>query len=191
MSCTVVGFQGFRPFRAVYYQKRARSAEFSGVFYNRPVRPCQIASKLGKTRARIAEHKSQRHLGRPFWLSISSLSDLRACPSRRRFLLIIALPIGSPHNLPNSRSWSAHASKSGPSRSPFPLNDIATAAGELFLFGGYLSQFASSDVYVFSTRDFSTTLLQTSGEVPTPRYAHRTAHIGTGKILFNGAGDNR
>jgi Galactose oxidase, central domain len=67
---------------------------------------------------------------------------------------------------------------------------IATAAGELFLFGGYLSQFASSDVYVFSTRDFSTTLLQTSGEVPAPRYAHRTAHIGTGKILFNGAGDN-
>jgi hypothetical protein len=54
---------------------------------------------------------------------------------------------------------------------------IATAAGELFLFGGYLSQFSSSD--------------ETSGEVPAPRYAHRTAHIGTGKILFNGAGDNR
>jgi Galactose oxidase, central domain len=88
-------------------------------------------------------------------------------------------------------TWSAHASKSGPSRSPFPLNDhtvtaIATAAGELFLFGGYSSQFASSDVYVFSTRDFSTTLLQTSGEVPTPRYAHRTAHIGTTLLICGG-----
>ncbi|KAI0277397.1 hypothetical protein BGY98DRAFT_979994, partial [Russula aff. rugulosa BPL654] len=39
-------------------------------------------------------------------------------------------------------TWSAHAPQSGPSPSPFPrdshtLTAIATAAGELFLFGGY------------------------------------------------------
>src|SRR6266699_1995152 len=67
-------------------------------------------------------------------------------------------------------TWSAHAPQSGPSPSPFPrdsytLNATATAAGELFLFGDYVDGRASNDVYVFSTREFSTTLLQTSGEV--------------------------
>ena len=45
---------------------------------------------------------------------------------------------------------------------------------------------ASSDLYVISTRDFSTTLLQTSGEVPTPRWAHRTALIGTTLLICGG-----
>src|SRR5580658_5565019 len=69
-------------------------------------------------------------------------------------------------------TWSAHAPKSGPSPSPFPRNKhsltgIATAAGELFLSGGYefgaRVQSKSGDLYVISTRDFSTTILQTSG----------------------------
>src|SRR5580658_1896567 len=87
-------------------------------------------------------------------------------------------------------TWSAHAPKSGPSPSPFPrsyhsLTAIATAAGELFLFGGYVTR--SSDLYVISTRDFSTTILQTSGEVPTPRWQHRTALIGTTLLICGGS----
>jgi hypothetical protein len=88
-------------------------------------------------------------------------------------------------------TWSAHAPQSGPSPSPFPRNGhsltaIATAAGELFLFGGDARDCASSDLYIFSTRDFSTTLLQTSGEVPTPRWAHGTALIGTTLLICGG-----
>jgi hypothetical protein len=87
--------------------------------------------------------------------------------------------------------WSAHASKSGPSPSPLPRNRhsqtaTATAAGELFLFGGDVRRCASSDLYVISTRDFSTTLLQTNGEVPTPRFGHRTALVGTTLLICGG-----
>ena len=88
-------------------------------------------------------------------------------------------------------TWSAQA-QSGPSPSPFPrdghsLTAIETAAGKLFLFGGYVRDRASSsDLYVISTRDFSTTLLQTSGEVPTARFAHRAALIGTTLLICGG-----
>ena len=88
-------------------------------------------------------------------------------------------------------TWFAHAPQPGSDPSPFPrdrhtLTPTATATGELFLFGGYVHGCASSDLYVFSTRDFSTTLLQTSGEVPTPRYAHGTALIGTTLLICGG-----
>jgi hypothetical protein len=69
------------------------------------------------------------------------------------------------------------------------LTATATAAGELFLFGGFIghvNRCASSDLYVFSTRDFSTTLLQTSGEVPTPRFKHLAALIGTTLLICGG-----
>jgi hypothetical protein len=85
-------------------------------------------------------------------------------------------------------TWSAYAPQSGPSPSPFPrsAHTLATAADELFLFGGWIHGCASSDLYVFLTRDFSTTLLQTSGEVPTPRYAHGAALIGTTLLICGG-----
>src|ERR1700674_3796708 len=88
-------------------------------------------------------------------------------------------------------TWSAHAPQSRSSPSPFPrfghtLTATANAAGELFLFGGYAHGRESSDVYVFSTRDFSTTLLQPSGEVPTPRCVHGAALIGTTLLICGG-----
>jgi hypothetical protein len=88
-------------------------------------------------------------------------------------------------------TWSAHAPQSGSSPSPFPrechaLTATTTTAGELFLFGGYVHDCASSDLYVVSTRDFSITPLQTSGEVPTPRYEHGTALIGTTLLICGG-----
>ena len=88
-------------------------------------------------------------------------------------------------------TWSAHAPQSGSSPLPFPrqshtLTATTTTAGELFLFGGYVHGRASSGLYVLSTRDFSITLLQTSGEVPTPRYSHGAALIGTTLLICGG-----
>jgi hypothetical protein len=91
-------------------------------------------------------------------------------------------------------TWSAHVPQSGSSPSPLPrgrhtLTATATAAGELFLFGGYVDSRASSDLYVFSTRDFSTTLLQTGGEIPSPRGAHGSALIDTTLLIYGGRTD--
>jgi hypothetical protein len=100
----------------------------------------------------------------------------------------------SPQEKQQSQSlypWSAHAPQSGPSPSPFPryyhaLSTIATAAGELFLFGGYTYNRIYDDLYVISTRDFSTTLLQTSGDVPSPRYGHRAMLNSTILLIWGG-----
>jgi hypothetical protein len=91
-------------------------------------------------------------------------------------------------------TWSAHVPQSGRSTSPFPryyhaLSATATAAGELFLFGGYMHTTSSDDLYVISTRDFSTTLLQTSGEVPTPRGALDAALTSTDLLIWGGKKD--
>jgi hypothetical protein len=87
--------------------------------------------------------------------------------------------------------WSAHASPFGQSRSPFPrsshaLTATATADGELFLFGGYSLGSARNDLYVFSTLDFSTTQLQTIGEVPSPRTSHGAARVGNNLLIWGG-----
>jgi len=88
-------------------------------------------------------------------------------------------------------TWSAHAPQIRQSPSPFPryshtLTATATATGELFLFGGDVRGFASNDLYVFSTRDFSSTLLQTSGEVPSPRVAHGAALTSDNVLIWGG-----
>ena len=89
-------------------------------------------------------------------------------------------------------TWTAHAPQSGSSPLPFPrsghtLTATATADGELFLFGGYgRDARATSDLYMFSTQDFSTTLWRTSGDVPAPRSAHGAALIGTTLLICGG-----
>jgi hypothetical protein len=90
-------------------------------------------------------------------------------------------------------TWSAHTPQSGPSPLQFPRSShtlTATADGELFLFGGYVhgheSTLPSRDLYAFSTRDFSATLLQTSGKVPTRRVSHGAALIGTTLLICGG-----
>ncbi len=87
--------------------------------------------------------------------------------------------------------WFAHAPPLGHLPSPFPRSNLApsttaTATGELFLFGGYAQDSSHNDLYVLSTRDFSTTLLQTSGETPSPRWAHGAALTGTLLLVWGG-----
>ena len=89
--------------------------------------------------------------------------------------------------------WSAHTLQFKQSQSPFlrnshALSTAATAAGELFLFGGYVhsSRSGSNDLHVISTHDFSTTLLQTSGDIPSPRYAHGTVFTSTILLVWGG-----
>ena len=87
-------------------------------------------------------------------------------------------------------------SKSGPpptgsSPSPFPryghaLPATATAAGELILFGGLVHESARNDLYMFSTRDLSATLLQTSGEIPSPRVGHASALVSSVLLVWGG-----
>jgi hypothetical protein len=88
-------------------------------------------------------------------------------------------------------TWSAHTPQSGPSKSPFPryyhaFSATATAAGELFLFGGFINTTSNNDLYVISTRDFSTTLLQTSGEVPGPRGGHDAVLTSNNLLIWGG-----
>jgi hypothetical protein len=90
--------------------------------------------------------------------------------------------------------WSAHISPSGQWPSPFPrhyhaVSSTATAAGELFLFGGFSDCGSRDDLHVISTRDFSTTLLKTSGDVPSPRYGHCAILTNTILLIWGGGND--
>ena len=118
-------------------------------------------------------------------------------PPHRRTSSTMSQSQSRPHSFQNNQqprpicTWSAHTPQSWPSPSPFPrychaLTATATAASELFLFGGYVHGSASNDLYVFSTRDLSTTLLQTSGKVPSPRVAHGAALTSTSLLIWGG-----
>jgi hypothetical protein len=110
-------------------------------------------------------------------------------------------PTNSQSQLPQEKQqsqpvgpWSAHAPPSGQSlsRNAHALSASATATGELFLFGGYVHSpgSPSNDLYVISTRDFSITLLQTSGDVPSPRYGHRAVLSSTILLIWGGIMQN-
>jgi hypothetical protein len=45
---------------------------------------------------------------------------------------------------------------------------------------------ARNDLYLFSTRDLSATLLQTAGEVPSPRVGHASALVSNVLIVWGG-----
>jgi hypothetical protein len=88
-------------------------------------------------------------------------------------------------------TWSAHVPQSGQSPSPLPRYDhtltaTATGTGELFIFGRLTDHERSSDLYVLSTRDLSTTLMHTSGGGPSPRAGHGAALIGTKFLICGG-----
>jgi len=66
------------------------------------------------------------------------------------------------------------------------MTTTATTAGELFLFGGIVDGQVSGDLHVFSTQDFSTTLLRTRGDIPAPRYGHSTTLLDPTALLIYG-----
>jgi hypothetical protein len=96
--------------------------------------------------------------------------------------------------------WSAHPpSRQSPSlflRHAHTLSSLSTSAttsGELFLFGGYVhkSRTSSNDLYVISTQDFSTTLLKTNGDVPSPRFGHCAVLTSTTLLIWGGSAQNQ
>jgi hypothetical protein len=83
------------------------------------------------------------------------------------------------------------APPSSPSPSPFPryghsLPATATPNGDLYLFGGLVRDAARNDLYLFSSRDSSATLLQTAGEIPSPRVGHASALVSNVLIVWGG-----
>ncbi|THH09190.1 hypothetical protein EW145_g2194 [Phellinidium pouzarii] len=83
------------------------------------------------------------------------------------------------------------APPSSPSPSPFPryghsLPAVSTQAGELLLFGGLVKDSVRNDLYSFSSRELSATLLQTAGEVPSPRVGHASALVSSVLIVWGG-----
>ena len=101
-------------------------------------------------------------------------------------------PWSAPHlNLLPPNLLNKNTASSGPSPSPFPrygpaLPATATADGKLFLFGGLASESGSNDLYVFSTEDLSASLLQTSGDVPSPRVGHAGALVNNDLLIWGG-----
>jgi hypothetical protein len=59
----------------------------------------------------------------------------------------------------------------------------------LFLFGGKTNDRIHNDLYVISTQDFSTTILHTSGDIPSPRYGHRAVLTSTTLLIWGGCTD--
>jgi hypothetical protein len=91
-----------------------------------------------------------------------------------------------PSNLLNKNAPPSELSPSPFFRYGHALPATATAAGELFLFGGLVHGSARNDLYVFSIRDLSAALLQTSGEVPAPRVGHAGALVSSVLLVWGG-----
>jgi hypothetical protein len=96
---------------------------------------------------------------------------------------------------PWSERYLSILSFSSPSQFPQPgraLTATATASGELFLLGGFPPSTGSRHsahncLHMFSTRDLSVTLLQTSGEAPSPRFGHASALVRDDILIWGGA----
>ncbi|TFK56592.1 hypothetical protein OE88DRAFT_37276 [Heliocybe sulcata] len=83
------------------------------------------------------------------------------------------------------------APPTSPSPSPFPRYGHAmpmtpTNTGELYLFGGLVRETVRNDLYLFNARDLSATLLQTGGEIPSPRVGHASALVSNVLIVWGG-----
>lgn len=77
------------------------------------------------------------------------------------------------------------------SPSPFPryghaLPTTSTSNGDLYLFGGLVRETPKNDLYLFNTRDYVASLVQTEGDVPSPRVGHASAIISNVLIVWGG-----
>lgn len=79
-----------------------------------------------------------------------------------------------------------------PSPSPFPRYGhvvptvSTTPAGDMYIFGGLVRDAARNDLYIVSSKDISATLVQTGGEVPSPRVGHAAALVSNVMIVWGG-----
>ncbi|ESK98105.1 cell polarity protein [Moniliophthora roreri MCA 2997] len=83
------------------------------------------------------------------------------------------------------------APPSSPSPSPFPryghaLPATATSSGDLYLFGGLVRETPRNDLYLFNVRDLSAALVQTAGDIPSPRVGHASAVVSNVLIVWGG-----
>ena len=62
----------------------------------------------------------------------------------------------------------------------------ATNSGELYLFGGLVREIPRNDLYLVHARELSATLIQTGGEVPSPRVGHASAIVSNVLIVWGG-----
>ncbi|TCD61305.1 Negative regulator of mitotic exit [Steccherinum ochraceum] len=98
-----------------------------------------------------------------------------------------ALVLEPPESLPTPNVRPSIA----PSPSPFPryshtLSPTATDDGDLILFGGLVDGVSSNDVYAISVRDGRTRLIETTGDIPDPRFGHASIIIGSMVLIWGG-----
>jgi hypothetical protein len=63
---------------------------------------------------------------------------------------------------------------------------VATSNGDLYLFGGLVREAVRNDLYQFSCRELAAKLVQTGGEVPSPRVGHASAIVSSVLIVWGG-----
>ncbi|KAF5375186.1 hypothetical protein D9758_000458 [Tetrapyrgos nigripes] len=129
--------------------------------------------------------QQQRLPGSPNPQTPTSAQQLQSRPSypwsARRLVLLPPLVLNKPGVNPSTN----------PSPSPFPryghaLPATATSSGELYLFGGLVRESARNDLYQFNVRELSATLVQTTGEIPSPRVGHASAVVSNVLIVWGG-----
>ncbi|EJU00094.1 hypothetical protein DACRYDRAFT_101149 [Dacryopinax primogenitus] len=80
-----------------------------------------------------------------------------------------------------------------PARSPLPfpryghsLPLTSSTTGDLFLFGGLVADSVRNDLYTINARELSATLVETVGDVPSPRVGHKSALVSSVLIVWGG-----
>ncbi|GJJ09850.1 hypothetical protein Clacol_004074 [Clathrus columnatus] len=79
-----------------------------------------------------------------------------------------------------------------PSPSPFPrygfaIPPITTSNNEIYLFGGLSRDTMVSDMYLIASRDLTATLIETAGDIPSPRVGHASELANNVLIVWGGA----
>ncbi|KAG7098999.1 hypothetical protein E1B28_000885 [Marasmius oreades] len=80
---------------------------------------------------------------------------------------------------------------SQPSPSPFPryghaLPATANGSGDLYLFGGLVREQPKNDLYTINVRDLGVTLVQSAGDIPSPRVGHACSVVSNVLIVWGG-----
>jgi hypothetical protein len=101
---------------------------------------------------------------------------------RRLGLCRLALKPHTADNTPSSIT---------PSPSPFPryghaLPATTTASGDLYIFGGFVGEYARNDLYRYSTSENAGTRLQCGGDIPSPRVRHASSLFNSILIVWGG-----